>query len=463
MNYLLVAGISLFLIHSFMRDYRSGAYRSLFLFYFIPQYLGISLGGKLPVLTAHRVILIILIIFWLRQRKSTDRAIPLKGYIVLIVLLNTISLFLSVYFIPGFKKYLQFVVEGFIFYCIMASMLDSSENVKRAIRTLYSAIIACAILGFIERYSGIHPLNYIPIYDSEYLMIGNEVQSTFPHRIMFGIAMALGLIWSVYYLSSEETENKIRYLLLTFLIGSCLYFSVSRGPWMAGMIGVALMLIIGHSNIRKYILLIAIFPVAIMLIRPGVFETISGLYRSTVTSDAQDDVKAVSYKYRNELWFQAYKHIRVSEKRLAFGFGLNYHTEADLFGDFITIENRRSAFSSWDNEFACFLLEGGFLGLAAYIIFYGIIIYHSVLNIFLSSNKERNLAAAVCVSLVIVVFMMTNVKMFSPQILYIFYTMVAISENRKNIYRFGMVSDTLTKEEQINQSVESASFLTVKG
>jgi len=80
---------------------------------------------------------------------------------------------------------------------------------------------------------------------------------------------------------------------------------------------------------------------------------------------------------------------------------------------------------SWDNEFAATLLETGFLGLAMVLVLHFRIIVNLIRAWTVAAPDNRNLLAGIVGAILAQIFMMTNVKMFSAQVNYLMWALVA--------------------------------------
>ena len=68
-------------------------------------------------------------------------------------------------------------------------------------------------------------------------------------------------------------------LLLMFLN---IYKTGSRGPWIATIITFVFFLFLAHNKLRRYLVVLGALTVLVMLIRPGVWDTIANMYYGTV-------------------------------------------------------------------------------------------------------------------------------------------------------------------------------------
>ncbi|MFC1888624.1 O-antigen ligase family protein [Thermodesulfobacteriota bacterium] len=257
----------------------------------------------------------------------------------------------------------------------------------------------------------------------------NRVSSTYPHAILLGYAFSM--IWPIIITFKDYAQSNLRkhLLFISFImVCICLYFTESRGPWAGSLIGFFLLFTLGSNRYRKKLLLAVFLFLSVLIIRPQVTTTLSNLFHSTFDVNT---LKGRSYNYRFELWYKAYDEISKSRLRLFFGYGDNSHHYLDLSG-YEKATNRPSYFWSWDSEYAVILLERGILGLFAFCLLY-IFVFFRTFKIYLrGSLLKKDLILSFLSGILVFLFMMTNVKVFSPQLFGLFWLIVAIVSSTRN-------------------------------
>ncbi len=203
---------------------------------------------------------------------------------------------------------------------------------------------------------------------------------------------------------------------------------------MATAIGIIGLLMLGTMKIRKWVILMSVVGAIALLLRPGVWETIYGLGNSTLDPTSH---RGKSYNYRWELWKVAFHEISKSPARFLFGHGgqtTDFMDLADMF-DFGG-GTRKTGFTSWDSQYASDLMEFGVIGLLARIALYTQIMMALLKRWVRSGQEYRNLAAGIFLGVSLYLFAQTNVAMFSPQLNYLFWALVAIGS------KLGKIIDT---------------------
>lgn len=432
MNFISLPIILLILIpvvHYLTRDYKKGLSIVALLLVSLTSYLVVKTPGNLPNFTIHRLLLIILFIAWY-DRKRLYNALPQSPFIFLLLLItitNFISLLVSPDFTFSLKSYLSLIIEVFLFYIITITTISSDTNTPEDVLGILSYICfglgIVAFFAVIEKYTGFNPVDtYVPGYSRKYSMT-NDVMSTYPHRILLGVAMAMG--WPVALaLYDEGKRSRFKYWVLAILLISACYFSFSRGPYLATILAGLTMLILGSSRIKKRLVFIGILVLFTLIVKPGVWELLKNMHASTMDPNT---LKGSSYEYRWELWRKAYAQVSKSTERSLFGYGPGTSHVLDLegivsYGDYGYI----SSFWSWDNHYACCLLEGGFVGLGLVVILYTCVLC-KLFSIWLSVHRRyKDIMAAIITSTTVMLFMMTNVYIFAPQLNYLFWTLVSV-------------------------------------
>jgi O-antigen ligase len=206
-------------------------------------------------------------------------------------------------------------------------------------------------------------------------------------------------------------------------IAAC-YFSGSRGPWFGAAVAGALMYVFGTPKVRKSMHLFACLTVLMVIARPGVRATIVDLTESTFDPDSY---RGRSYYYRKELWPVALSLAKTSPVRTLFGHGGLSTETMDLSDRFeYGGSTYHTGFSSWDNNYACDLVEFGYVGLGLEILFYAGVLLSLYRSVVQCPTEYRDIAAALLAAAAVYVLALTNVFMFSPQLKCMFLTLATL-------------------------------------
>jgi O-antigen ligase/polysaccharide polymerase Wzy-like membrane protein len=425
-------------ISKLQRDVPSGMRLIFALLVFLPTSVRIALPTGLPQLTIHRILIVVAFLF-LIQNRSPDRTrwpIPNIGFVILFGLSQVISLLLGTQFVPGLKGCFDYGIEVVLFYILISEYVQTESDIVQLLASICYGLAAVAVVATIDKYWNVDLVETIVPFRG-LPDIEEGIASTYPHRILLGYAMAMGVPLSLalptYF--NEVRRKRVMYGIALLLIAAT-YFSMSRGPWLGlglGLLGIA---IVGGRKARKSVALIALLIAIVLILRPGVRDTISNMYSETFE---EDSAKGNSYQTRWQLWTIAWTEIKVSPGRLLFGFGPVSTESMDLSHYWFGTEGWSSSVTkightSWDNNYASDLIELGVVGFLLEAVLFAFIIKTLVTNWRRSDPNDRILQGGVTIACLVFMFAMTNVFIFSPQLKYLFWTLVAVGCNFSRIH-----------------------------
>jgi hypothetical protein len=407
------------------RDFVQGLSLAVFIWVSSTTLLRIELPGSLPALTIHRLMLITVTAVWLTKnglaRVST---IPLIGCFGFWFLANLISLLgTQIDFATSLKRFLDFVLEAFVFYVVASSSLENSDDALRVLRGAWLGLVVVAALAVIERHTGFNPVDrFIPGYEREEGSL-RMILSTYQHRILLGTAMAMGVPLSFVILQADRAAGKRLFFWIPvgLLLTAC-YYGQSRGPWFGLILACGIMFLMGSIDVKKRLVVIGLVGALALLVRPGVIETLTHFAQDTVDTDS---FKGGTARYRLELWRVAFHEVVKGPWELFFGYGPAAGSEIDVEWN-LSYRGTRYVIDSWDNHFAYALFQWGFVGLVATLL-----LYLKPLGTFFHGWRRAwpaNRDALICLfaTAVILIWMMTNVLIFAKQLDYLFWTVIAV-------------------------------------
>ena len=231
------------------------------------------------------------------------------------------------------------------------------------------AMTVCCLFSLVEAYKSysilrIFPSNLWITYngglDPLYVEWGRglRVRSTFPHPILFGDALAMSIPITLYLLSIWEKKwQRIALWCGLLLMAWAIYRTSSRGPWIAAGGCCALLFLMVRNRVRRYLITAAVLIVIVVLARPGIWETMSGLYTST--TDTASPV-GTSYLFRHALNQAVDQAVQKDPGRMLLGYGLGTFREKGLNIDFLGVNQ---LWFTCDDNWALFLYETGYGGL----------------------------------------------------------------------------------------------------
>jgi len=426
-NYLSIFVVVIIILHFFNKDYFKGLSASLFFLVILPQNMTIEFNLSLPALTIHRIILIIMIIAWSRNKDIDHRIknIPFISIFIIMTYSLFVSTALSSNLLVSGKRFLYFLVENLIFFLILTtSIRDKNELIKISI-TIAVSLAIVAILGWIEKYSGFNPTSLLPAKTDyafrEGMVRGQDsgVTATYGHRILFGVAMSVSIVYNLFLPFVMKTKfQKYICWLFVFLSIAALYYSESRGPWLSIAIAIIFSFIFLMKFMFKKIILFSVLVCVLLVARPGVYETITGLFSSTLNASS---IKGSSFRWRFSILDLAIQQITDTDTlpKFLFGFGVgSRHYMAEDFERINLSTGHSAAVYSWDMEYAIILFERGVVGFLLLIyLYYRIIKLGGTYCI--NNNKTRELMVFSMACIIIFMFMKTNVSIYIPQLGYL--------------------------------------------
>lgn len=412
-------------------NYEGGLAASLFLMVLLPNNLTIDISVSLPSLTVHRWILLVMLVAWMNRsgiKKELHNA-PYLGILFWITFTAAVGTGIAPNLLVSTKRYLYLVYESFLFFVIVRSSLTDIATTRRVIRAVTAALTIVAVVGIIENQTGIR---VAPIfgtrmtYDFEPVRGGltDNPAATYLHPILFGTAVSIGMVHQLLLAEEPLTIGRRLRLGLYFVAsGAALYFSQSRGPWLAAILAFSYALLISFRRMLPKLLFYGVVGVMLaIVVYPGVFLSIMSLYRATFDVDS---IEGSSFQWRFLIWDLATTQIRQSafvHRLFGYGGGSQLYTDFGVApmssGHTVTIE-------SWDMEYAIILFERGIVGLVLQLILYSSVLLRAS-QMLIRRRPHHTETLIALLTVLIVAFMKTNVAIFAPQITYLEHIAIAI-------------------------------------
>jgi len=422
MSYFLIALFIGPLAWRLFTNYKQGVCWAVFLLTALTANPVLVTGGNLPNFNFQRLILIVLIIAALIKNKNPDgkRTVQFMGVLLLYAAVNLLPLLFSIDLIMSIKAYLAMTIEIVLFYFVISTSIDTPQEAGRVVFAGALALLAVAVIAVIERYTGFNPVDaFMPGYLRKPQYV-DDVLSTFPHRILLGTAMAMGWPLALAFAQAGRKQRWLWWLGICVLLLSC-YLSFSRGPWIAAMLGGIIMFLFAGKAVRRQTMIVIVLIAVALFLRPGVWDTLTT--RAQETADV-NSFKGQTYQYRWELWGIAWEKISHSSTRFLFGFGQGA-TEVMTFDAVMSYTGETTKLWSWDNHYAATLMENGLVGLAAFIALYSFFLLKLFIVRHALAEQDRAIHASILASMTAMLFMMTNVAMFAPQLNYLVWALIA--------------------------------------
>jgi len=201
-----------------------------------------------------------------------------------------------------------------------------------------------------------------------------------------------------------------------------IYKTSSRGPWLDVMLGCLLLVVFARGKIRKNILIIGVLALAAMVIRPGIWATVKGIYDNSFNMNTST---GTSYEYRYALQHAVTARLLQSPARTLWGYGLESFYDLQIEDDFL---GKPHLFLSCDSSWAELMIETGFVGLCIIVLILLKPAWRALRDYQILPAPDRYLSLMLLVNLLIFYFQMYSVGMYSwGQNGYMLWILIAIT------------------------------------
>lgn len=405
----------------------------LFAFYVIvlPRNVQIEMG-LFPNITVHRVALMTILWLYFMHRKQVEndvQEIPLAKPIIINLLLTLISTLLSIDFTVSFKYFLSISLEFYLLYYILIKSLRDNDTIYQVWFYMFIALTFACLIGLIQQYFLWDPISLLPKSADKagYVLSqggrGIRPRSVFPHAILFGAAMVVGISYAIYFFSTtKKISSKVTILLIFCLMILGLYKSVSRGPWIALILLLFIQFYYSSSVIKKKIVLIWVAILMVLIVRPGLTNYLYNIYGKSINEESS---LGASLDYRRALIPLAAEELSKSGTRFFFGYGPETFKLLELRRNF---HGRLHHFWSCDSSWIGFLFSCGVLGFLSMIYLLMSILFIIYRYISRNAREARDVMVPSFANVLIIYFLMTNVAIYGwSQFGYLFWIIVATS------------------------------------
>ncbi len=322
---------------------RRGLERALPVFAFclvlIPDDCRIVVPGLFDLYT-HRLSLIVLtVLFLTKKNTNTSKILPLKSLLLVHTGWLVLSTLASIVVVTSAKQFVAQVLEYYLIYYIIVKTITNVETISKISFAMVSAIGIACVFGLFESYCqwtilSIFPAELQETYGSgnvlyaELMDRGIRVRSVFPHPILFGGSISMMIPIALYLLTSVGSRFKevSLYICLVLMFWS-IYKTGSRGPWLATAASMTVFFFTANRKVRKQLVKIGALVVVVLLMRPGVKDTIWNTYLATMNTNTQ---MGMSFAYRPALFNAVTKALNDDPFRALVGFGLGAFRQKGL-------------------------------------------------------------------------------------------------------------------------------------
>lgn len=399
---------------------------------FCPLEAQIQLPGLFN-LTTQRIGLVILIVLYLVKKPQSDPksgGTPLLFLIVLEIVWTAVACANSNFQRVSWKAFLAQLLDFYVFYYIFYHCLTSIASIKKVLLGFLWAMIVCAVFGSFESYTEFRTLGLFPQLSSHFGYLGADIErgfrvtATFPHAILYGGALSIAIPLAMYFLSeTKKTSAKVVYWVAIMLFFLNIYKAMSRGPWMAMGVSVLLYGILGTKKVRTCFAVLTVLTISVLVIRPGVWDTVKNVYISTLDPDSP---MGSSYEYRYQLMDMAKRELATSSGHMLWGFGPETFFYLGLMGP--NENNRMVPYNSCDSAWVQIAMEEGYVGLILSVILLSVPLLIALWTYIRTPPPANQLILVLSLNMLAYYFLMVSVALYGwGQPGYIIWMLIACS------------------------------------
>ena len=247
------------------------------LYIILPSYFAIEITSKIPLITASRILLIILIINYCLSQKGIIRLRvfkdnKMKRGIALYFILMLIS---NIYYMfrinDAIKEILIIVLEEFLVIWIITQIIDSKTKLERALEYIVTFSGIVAVIAIISSIIGKNLFYYLNTVSREMLMADftrlgfSRAEAGFGHAVYYGGYCVCVIPIIMYFI--EQREKNLKYIICLALNILALIFCNSRGSLIIFLVMMAYMIFEKKpKKIVKYVPLIVFVIVGICFV-----------------------------------------------------------------------------------------------------------------------------------------------------------------------------------------------------
>jgi hypothetical protein len=376
-----------------------------------------------------------------RNVESSDkRGTPLKYLILLILAWNLISTAGSIVFTTSLSNVLSSALDFYLVYYIFTKTVSEVQTVHRILVAFVAALTVCCVVGWLEIHFSWQVSDLFPTLVHRFtpgqeglMLVEGRVRSTFPHAILFANGLALGIPLALYLLTLAKTGLQKALLWVSILMMSWnLYKTLSRGPWLALLLSLIVLFVFSKGQIRRYLVIVSLLMVSVLVIRPGVWDTLRNTYVETVDPES---ARGSSYEYRYALLRVAREALNKDLGRAAWGFGPDSFYHLGLEGEDPST-GHIVKFESCDSAMVELMVDTGYVGLFLVIVLMVKSILVSLGGFIRLPNPQNSLCLFLFANLAAYIFMMMSVMNFGwGQQSYMLWILMGLSVVYENLVR----------------------------
>jgi|GEM_PF-860546 O-antigen ligase len=411
----------------------------------VPWQSKIALPGLFD-LNTQRLALMTLIGLYILTRMSRSRAlstrrVPLKALMLLSVGWLALSTANSVVPTTSVKTVVAEAVEYYLMYIILVRTVSSKETIHRILFGIVAALMVCAVLGVGEAKFGLNINDWFPKVEGLVrgdsgptygVARGYRIETTFPHPIHYGAALAIGIPLALYLIS--VSRSAVRRGLLwggIALMSFNILMTGSRGPWLALGLSLACVFLLCRGRLRWYLPAIVFMGLLLFVAKSNTREYLVRIYDATLNPNTS---VGSSFDYRFALISVSAHALAENMDRALLGYGPGSFNSLHLKGPFQS--NPEFLFWSCDSAWIKFAVETGYVGLlfmAMLLLAPAFMAFRDYLRF---RKPEATLSGVLLVSLASFYFMMISVALYDwAQIGFLLWMLISLSVAHSRLSR----------------------------
>jgi len=377
----------------------------------VPLSSSIALSGLFDVSTQRVVIVTLTVLYFVAGKDGNPKpaSTPLKSLLILAWIWMAVSTVNSVAFLHSLKAFACETLDLYLLYYMVARKVSRAETVERILIGIVAGMAVCGVFGLIECYRGWSVISLFPvrtIVDISAADEGRRLHSTYPVAHLFGAALAMAVPLALYLIATARGAGRktLLWAIVLVMVWNT-YKTTTRGPWLALPIGLIPLLL--QHQYRKYLMFIALLTASVLIVRPGVYDTIKGQYTTTFDPDSP---KHSTYQGRFDLLRMANRAISKDLAHMLWGYGpatwiyLGFEEEYE--------NGSIHPIVSVDNAVAGFLEQVGYLGTLLYLLMLATPAIVALRNWRAAQGADRLLCLSLCGSMSAFLFMLTNLAVY---------------------------------------------------
>lgn len=247
------------------------------LYMILPSYFAIELSAKLPLITASRILLILLIGYYviknnfkIHTKIFEKKSIKKYFYIYFLCMIVT-NLYYAFFVTDALKELFTIIVEELIVIWIISQVIDSRNKLNDVLKiiSISSGIVAIiAVAGSITGYNLFYSLNTVSrqMLMSDYYRLGFiRASAGFGHAVYYGLYCIIMIVIAMFLIENEKKNGLYKIIFVLNLIG--LFFSNSRGTMLVFIF--LCLYMFGkkkYSDTKKYISIIVVGMMMVLIV-----------------------------------------------------------------------------------------------------------------------------------------------------------------------------------------------------